>query len=86
MYLNGEKVGVTPHTHSDTRIVGARTTVTLKKEGYQDFTATFSRDEQVNVGAIIGGVLVLFPFLWTMDYKPMHNYELTLAKAPATAQ
>lgn len=76
VYLNGEKVGTTPYTHTDTKIVGSTNTVLLKKEGYQDFSAVFSRNEDVNVGAIIGGLFVLVPFLWTMDYKPSHSYEM----------
>lgn len=76
LYLNGEKVGTTPYTHTDTKIIGSVNTVVLKKEGYQDFSAVFARNENVNVGAIIGGVLVLFPFLWAMDYKPVYSYEM----------
>ncbi|MBN2699450.1 MAG: PEGA domain-containing protein [Bacteroidales bacterium] len=76
LYLNGEPVGTTPYTHSDTRIVGSTTTVELRKEGYESLYTSFSRDEEVDVGAIIGGVFFLFPFLWTMKYKPMHTYEL----------
>ncbi len=33
-------------------------------------------NEEVNVGAINGTVLVLIPALWIMDYKPIHTYEL----------
>lgn len=76
VYLNGEPVGVTPYTHSDTRIVGSSTTVRLEKEGYETLNTSFSRDEEVDVGAIIGGIFVLVPFLWTMKYKPVHTYEL----------
>jgi hypothetical protein len=76
LYLNGEPVGTTPYTHRDTKIVGSTTTVRLTKEGYKDFTTSFSRNEEVDVGAIIGGLFLLFPFLWTMKYKPTHNYEL----------
>jgi len=83
VYLNGEKVGTTPYTHTDTKIVGSTNTVQLKKDGYQDLTATFSRNEDVNVGAIIGGVFVLVPFLWIMDYKPSRSYEMTPLKGTA---
>jgi hypothetical protein len=85
VYLNGEKVGITPYTHTDTKIVGSTNTVLLKKEGYQDFSTTFTRNEDVNVGAIIGGLFVLVPFLWTMDYKPSHSYEMVPLK-PAAGQ
>lgn len=77
VYLNGESVGTTPYTHRDTKIVGSTTTVKLEKEGYDPLTTSFSRDEEVDVGAIIGGIFVLVPFLWTMKYKPTHTYELT---------
>ncbi|MGM0667471.1 MAG: PEGA domain-containing protein [Bacteroidota bacterium] len=76
LYLNGEPVGETPYTHTDTRIIGSTNTVMLTKEGYEDFMASFSRDEEVDIGAVIGGIFFLFPFLWTMKYKPFHTYEL----------
>ncbi len=76
LYLNGEPVGTTPYTHSDTKPVGSTTIVRLTKEGYKDLTTSFSRNEEVDVGAVIGGIFFLFPFLWTMKYKPFHNYEL----------
>lgn len=83
LYLNGEKVGTTPYTHSDTKIIGSTNMVVLKKEGYQDFSTAFSRNENANVGAIIGGVFVLVPFLWAMDYKPSYTYELQSLKGAA---
>jgi hypothetical protein len=77
VYIDGELMGTTPYKYSDTRIVGTTVNIDLKKEGYQPFYTSFSRTEQVNAGAIVGGLFLLFPFLWTMDYKPTHNYELT---------
>ena len=76
VYLNGEPVGNTPYLHTDTKIVGSTTTVRLEKEGYKPFHTTFSRDEEVDVGAIIGGIFVWVPFLWTMKYKASHTYEM----------
>jgi hypothetical protein len=77
IYLNGEPVGTSPYRHSDTRIVGSLTTVDIEKPGYETLHTSFVRDEEVDVGAIIGGFFVLVPFLWTMKYKPSHHYELT---------
>ncbi len=82
VYLNGENVGITPFRHTDTRILGSTTTVKLEKDGYNSFNTSFSRDEEVDAGAIVGGFLLLFPFLWTMKYKPIHEYEL-VPLAPA---
>jgi hypothetical protein len=80
LYLNDELVGNTPYTYSDTKIVGTTTIVKIKAEGYEDFNYVLKRNEEANVGAIIGGILVLVPFLWVMDYKPMHNFELVPLK------
>src|SRR5690606_25314065 len=76
LYLNGDSVGTTPYSHRDTKIVGSTNTVRLEKEGYETLNTSFSRNEEADVGAIIGGILVLIPFLWTMKYKPVHNYEM----------
>lgn len=76
VYLNGEKVGTTPYIHTDKKIVGSTNTVQLQKEGYQDLIAAFSRNEDVNVGATIFGSFLVVPWLWMMDYKPSHSYEL----------
>jgi hypothetical protein len=76
LYLNGEPVGVTPYTHTDTRIVGSTTVVRLEKEGYQTLHTSFARDEEADVGAIIGGIFFLVPFLWIMKYKPHRYFEL----------
>ncbi len=77
LYLNSEPVGTTPYTHEDTKIIGSTTTVRLEMEGYEPLHTSFSRDEEADVGAIIGGFFVLIPFLWAMKYKPTHTYELT---------
>lgn len=77
LYMNGEQVGTTPYTHTDTKIVGSTTTIRLVVEGYQDFYSVLQRNEQLSVGALIGGIFVLVPFLWIMEYKPSHMYELT---------
>lgn len=76
VYLNGEYCGTTPYAHSDTKVTGSSTSVRLEKDGFKPFYGQFSRNEDVDVGAIIGGFLVLVPFLWTMKYKAMRTYEL----------
>ncbi len=76
VYLNGEPVGKTPYRYTDTKVVGTYTNIKLVKEGYVPLFTSFSRSEQANVGAIIGGMFFLVPWLWVMDYKPTHTYEL----------
>lgn len=78
--INGVSVGKTPYTHSDTRIVGSTLLIKLEKDGYETFNTSISRDERVDVGAIVGGIFFLVPFLWTMQYNPQHSYALSPLK------
>lgn len=86
LYLNSTYAGITPYRHTDTKIVGSTTYVRLEKEGYQEFNSSFSRDEQADAGAIIGGFFLLFPFLWTMKYYPSHTFELVPSVAAEPQQ
>ncbi|MBK7712605.1 MAG: hypothetical protein IPJ37_17800 [Bacteroidales bacterium] len=72
--------GYDTYTHTDTKIVGTTTILKITSDGYEDFNGVLVRNEEANVGAIIGGIFLLFPFLWVMDYKPMHNFELVPSK------
>ena len=76
LYVNDEPLGRTPYTYTDTKIVGSTNIVRLELEGYEPLYTSFSRNEEVDPGAIIGGIFVMVPFLWTMKYKPSHFYEL----------
>ena len=76
VYLNDESVGTTPYTHKDKKITFSKTTVKLEKEGYEPFNTILTRNEKVDVGAIIAGFFILVPWLWTMEYKPTHTFEL----------
>jgi hypothetical protein len=80
VYMNGSMRGTTPYPHSDTKIVGSSTHIKLVKEGYEDFHAIISRSEELNVGALIGGLFLLVPFLWLMDYSHSYNFELSPKK------
>lgn len=81
LFINDMAVGTTPYTYSDTKIVGTTNYVRLEAEGYETLRTSFSRNEDVDVGAVIGGIFVLIPFLWTMKYQPMHHYELAPKKS-----
>ncbi len=76
LYLDGESAGQTPYSLTDTKIVGSCTSVKLEKTGYKTFYANICKNEEADIGAIIGGIFFLFPFLWTMKYKPFHRYDL----------
>ncbi|MBO0947024.1 PEGA domain-containing protein [Fibrella forsythiae] len=76
LYVNGQYKGTTPYQYSDTKIVGSTTDLRLEKEGFEPFQVPLVRNERADAGAIVGGVFLLFPFLWTMKYDPDHTYQL----------
>lgn len=76
VFIDGVQVGKTPYSHTDTKIVGSATHLRLTMTGYEDIDTYFHRNEQADVGAIIGGIFFLFPFLWTMKYYPARSYTL----------
>lgn len=76
VYLNDQLVGTTPYKYSDSKIIFMRNDVRLEKEGYETLYTSFSRSEDVEIGAIIGGFLFIVPFFWALKYNPVHFYEL----------
>lgn len=76
LYINGAYVGVTPYYHTDTKIMGSVLDLKIEKEGYNPLITSISKTEEADIGAIVGGVFFLVPFLWTMGYQPSHDYEL----------
>jgi hypothetical protein len=82
LYLDGAYMGTTPVTYSDTKIVMTTTTVRLEMEGYDPFVGSITRNEEADVGAIVGGLFVVVPYLWALQYRPDHTYVLK----PATGE
>lgn len=76
LYINEEFVGETPYKYRDSKIVGSTNTVKLEKEGFNTLNTSFSKDEELDVGALIGGIFFLVPFLWVMKYKPNRTFDL----------
>lgn len=76
VYVDGTVYGETPCAYTDTKIVGSKTSIRLEKEGYETLNTMLVRNEEVDAGAIVGGLFFWFPFLWTMQYRPDHTYEL----------
>jgi len=77
LYIDDQPVGNTPFLLRNTKIVGSKTNLRLVKTGYEEIITSIYKNEKVDAGALIGGILVGVPFLWIMEYKPMHYYELT---------
>jgi hypothetical protein len=76
VYVDEEFLGTTPYMYSDQKVVGSTIHLRLEKEGYEPLQTTIQRNEEADAGAIVAGIFLLFPFIWTMKYKPVHTYEL----------
>ena len=75
IFVNGEFLGTGSATYADAKMSGSANHVSLRKEGCAESNYVFTRSEQPDVGAIIGGIFLLIPFLWTMGYRPYRSYE-----------
>jgi hypothetical protein len=82
VFLNNVPVGVTPYTMTDANIVGTTTQVRLEYPGYQPLITYIVRNEELDPLALIGGCILLVPFLWVMKYSATHYYQLQPGGAP----
>lgn len=86
VYINGEPVGVTPYLYTDTKIIFSPINVDIIKDGYKPIYETFRRDEEFNAGTFIGGIFVWPLWLWTLDYKSTHTYEMVPVSETTTTE
>jgi hypothetical protein len=79
IYVDGEYRGKGSVYHEDMKITGSTTEVMLVKDGCRPKNYVFKRNEEVDFGAIVGGI-VLVPLLWVMKYRPTRTYEFQCEK------
>lgn len=75
IYVNGEYLGTGRAYYSDEKVAFSRNQVEIRKDGCQPDYHSFRRNEEADVGAIIGGILFTVPYLWVTEYKHSHSYE-----------
>jgi len=75
LQIDGQSVGETPHFYTDKAAAGTVKTVILKKEGYKDSNG-FIRREKLSVSALIGGIFLIVPFVWILEYPSQYNFEM----------
>ena len=75
IYVNGEYIGTGQADYTDRKVAFSNNQVVLRKEGCEPSNFNFKRNEDPDGGAIVGGFLVLVPFLWVTEYKDHHSYE-----------
>ncbi len=75
IYVNGEYMGTGEAFYSDEKVAFSRNKVEIRKDGCRSEYHSFRRNEEADVGAIVGGIFLTFPFLWVTEYKSSHNYD-----------
>ena len=73
--VDGRFVGETPHFYTDQAVAGTAKRVTLKKDGYRDFDG-FIRREKLSGPALIGGIFLIVPFVWILEYPSRYEFEM----------
>lgn len=75
IYVNGEYVGTGKGYYSDRKPMFTKQEVTLRKEGCEEQSYTFRRNERPDLGAIVGAYYLALPVLWLTQYKHQHAYD-----------
>ncbi len=75
-YIGGSYIGTTPCEYSDMKVTGSSTSIRLEKEGYEPAQGIISKNGDLNVGALIGGIFFWFPFIWIFGYRDSYQFEL----------
>jgi hypothetical protein len=75
IYVNGEYVGTGNGYYSDRKPMFTKQEVTLRKEGCEEQSYTFRRNERPDLGAIVGAYYLALPVLWLTQYKHQHAYD-----------
>ena len=83
IFVNGEYVGTGHGHYSDRKPAFTRQEVTLRKEGCEEQSYSFRRNERPDVGAIVSAYYLALPILWLTQYKQNHAYEFDCEQAEA---
>lgn len=75
IYVNGEYVGTGKGYYSDRKPAFTKQEVTLRKEGCEERTYSFRRNERPALGAIVSAYYLVLPIAWFLQYKDHHAYE-----------
>jgi len=73
--VEGQSVGETPYFYTDKAVAGTTKSVILKKEGYKEVNGYIKR-EKLSVPILIGGIFLIVPLVWVLEYPSQYNFEM----------
>jgi PEGA domain len=74
--LNGNSMGKTPYSHTDSKVLFSKLQVSLEMPGFERFDGFIVRDE-VAPAPLIFGILCFLPLvLWAWEYPPSYTFTL----------
>ena len=76
IYLGDIKKGTTPYELTDSKILYSTERVKLVKEGYKTLRTEIKKNATLNVGALVGTILVGVPIFWVIGYEKEYFYEM----------
>lgn len=80
IYADGKYIGDAPAVLRDSKISGAGTMITIEAEGYEHYKAYIEKSDHINMGALVGGIFLVVPYIWIMGYEPYYEFYLTEEK------
>ena len=84
IYVNGEYVGTGNGYYSDRKPMFTKQEVAVRKDGCEEQSYTFRRNERPDLGAIISAYYLVVPVLWMTQYKHHRLYEFECEQVAST--
>lgn len=77
VYVDGNLKGTTPYKHKDRKPSLSQTQVGVEKLGYEGEYASITKDDDVHLGAAVGGFFLILPWAWILEYDENYHFELS---------
>lgn len=76
VFIDNAYAGQSPILMNDYKFSTTCTYIRIEKDGYETIETDICKDEEIDFGAAIGGLFFYIPWLWILEYYPVHSYIL----------
>ena len=81
----GKAIGTGTADYQDKKPVWSSTTFRIEKEGCKTKDLTINRSDDMNIGMLLAGCLLIVPWLWSGDYDPSYGTSLECGRPAGSA-